>query len=122
MSNIREFYRKIKVWGHSIIGEWGLGMAVILAVLAAFGLGRLSALMGPKPLVEVQNAAAAASAAAPVRVGGGYIAALGGEVYYFPWCSGALSIPPEKQRFFSTEAAAKKAGYRAAKNCRGLAE
>jgi hypothetical protein len=109
----------IKLFSLAVVREWGLAILVILAVLTAFGLGRLSVLLGPNPAVIVQNASAA-GVAEPIRVGGGYIAARGGSVYYFPWCSGAESIQPELQVWFATESAAQKAGYRPAKNCKGL--
>lgn len=52
--------------------------------------------------------------------GGMYMASRTGKVYYFPWCASAINIAPENRRWFATEKAAQKAGYRAAKNCRGL--
>lgn len=112
------------------MGDWGLFLLVILAIVASFGMGRLSVLMAPQSPVLVQNTASAAQ----VGVGGGveqgtypvgavegmYVASNTGETYYFPWCAGALKISPEKRRWFMDEKAAQKAGYRAAKNCKGM--
>lgn len=119
MESVREIGPKIKAYGATMVGEWGLIILVILAVAASFGMGRLSVLMGPKPAISVQNAAAVATAD-PLHLGGGYVASRTGQNYYFPWCAGAQSIATDNQRWFATEAAAQKAGYRPAKNCRGL--
>ncbi len=118
MGSIREWGLKIKLLGESVLTEWGIVLTVILAVLGAFGLGRLSALTEARPLVTIQEAAAAgAPALSPV---GMLVASKTGEVYYYPWCAGAAKITPEKQRWFQDEKAAKAAGYRPAKNCKGL--
>lgn len=55
-------------------------------------------------------------------LGGEVVASKTGEVYYFPWCSGGDAVPAQYQRWFKDETAAQKAGYRPAKNCRGLAQ
>lgn len=99
------------------IGEWGLFALITLAILASFGLGRLSVLIEAKPLVEVRQAALPAAAVAP---GGMYVASRNGSTYYFPWCAGAERIAQHNQRWFSSETDAQKAGFRPAKNCKGL--
>lgn len=134
MRSIREIAVEIKAQsartGNAILGEWGLFLVVILAVMTAFGLGRLSVLMAPQSPVLVQNTASAALSVeaggvgqAGTRLGpieGAYVGARTGATYYFPWCAGALKIAPENRVWFMDEAAAQKAGYRAAGNCRGM--
>ena len=103
----------------SVLGEWGLFILVILAVTGAFGLGRLSVLEAPNGPILVKNEALASSSI-PGPVSGAYLGSKSGDLYYFPWCTDAAKIPPELRRWFADEAAAKKAGYRPATNCRGM--
>lgn len=117
--NIQEMVAKGKAILDYGVGEWGLFLLVAAAILASFGLGRLSAVVDAKPLVRVYTATAAAQAAMPA--GGQYVASRTGSTYYFPWCSGALKIAPQNERWFKSEDAARSAGYRPAKNCKGLA-
>lgn len=100
------------------LGEWGLFALITLAIAASFGLGRLSALVDSRPLVEVR--AAQAGAAAAIAPGGLYVASKSGSTYYYPWCSGAERIAQQNQRWFRSEEEAQKAGFRPAKNCKGL--
>jgi hypothetical protein len=110
---------QIKAFADDLVGEWGLILLVILLATASFALGRLSVLIEGKPLVAVTQASAV-GATVPMQLGGQYVASRTGSVYYFPWCSGAQNIAPANQRWFQSEAAAQKAGYRPAKNCKGL--
>lgn len=100
------------------VGEWGLFALITLGLLASFGLGRLSALVEARPLVEVHTAAVAAAGA--VAPGGLYVASRNGSTYYFPWCAGAERIASQNERWFRSEEEAQKAGFRPAKNCKGL--
>lgn len=120
--NIQELWLKGKALLDSGVGEWGLIVLISLAIMASFGLGRLSALVEAKPLINVHTASAAAGAAlgTPMAPGGQFVASRTGAVYYYPWCSGALQIKPENERWFVLEKDAQAAGYRAAKNCKGL--
>lgn len=119
MQRIQDIWLKIKFLVEGGIHEWGLVAIVFLVAFASFGLGRLSALEGSRSPVSItQSAGAAVSGALPL--GGQFVAARTGAVYYFPWCSGATKILPKNQVWFSTEKDAQKAGYRAAKNCKGL--
>ena len=118
MHSIRDWGQKIKVSIEDGIGQWGMAILVILVGCTSFGLGRLSALEDAKPAVSISQAASAAIPALPA--GGMYEASRSGAVYYFPWCSGALKIGQNDQIWFSSEAQAQKAGYRPAKNCKGL--
>ena len=128
MRSIREIALKIKAHSRAaataILRDWGLFIVVILAVTASFGLGRLSVLKAPPGPILVQNTASAATPGrgATLPIGGSYVGAKSGDLYYFPWCAGALKIAPEDRRWFEDEQAAEKAGYRPAGNCRGMPE
>lgn len=102
-----------------LVGEWGLFAIVGLVAVAAFGLGRLSALEEVHPVVSVAQAPAA-ERPHPITPGGLLVASRTGEVYYYPWCGGASNIAPANQVWFKTAEAAERAGYRPAKNCKGL--
>jgi len=116
------------------IDDWGLVLIVILVGLASFGLGRLSALEGHKQPVQVIQSASAAAAVGTaqneansggpetVPVGGEVVASKNGTVYHLPWCSGAQRISASNKVTFASEAEAKAAGYRPAKNCKGLTQ
>lgn len=123
MASIQDSASKIKLWGRNTlaagIGDWGIAAIVVLVGLISFGLGRLSVLEEARPLVSVGKAPVAEKPRA-MSLGGQFVASRTGTVYYFPWCGGAQQIPPEKQVWFASENAAQKAGYRPAKNCRGL--
>ena len=119
MERIQQIWVQIKAFADDAVGEWGLIALVILVGVASFGLGRLSAIIESKPLVAIAEGATAASAA-PIAIGGQYVALKTGTVYYYPWCAGAQKIAPASQRWFATREAAERAGYRAAKNCKGL--
>lgn len=122
-SSIREKALEIKVSATStlerVLGEWGIAALVVLVGLASFGLGRHSALEETRPVVSISQAPAAATPRA-MPLGGQFVASRTGTVYYFPWCGGAQQIAPSSQVWFTSENAAQKAGYRPAKNCRGL--
>lgn len=117
--NIQDFFTRCKGLLEEGIGEWGLFAIVFLVALAAFGLGRLSALEGTRTGVSITEAPSLAHPRGMYR-GGLYVASRGASSYYYPWCGGATRIAPENQVWFKTEAAAQKAGYTPAKNCKGL--
>ena len=117
--NIQDFFAKCKDLLEEGVGEWGLFAIILLVALSAFGLGRLSALQSARPAVSVGEAPSLAKPRGMYR-GGQYVASRSGTTYYYPWCGGAQNIAPERQVWFKTEAAAQKAGYRPAKNCKGL--
>ncbi len=118
MESIQEGWQKIKLSLEVGVGEWGLAALVVLIAIACFGLGRLSTL-SEHPAISIGQAASAAQALA---IGGMYEASKTGNTYYFPWCTQAESIQPLDQVWFKTEAAAQKAGYSPAKNCKGLTD
>jgi len=114
---IPEYWQKIKIWLEIGLGEWGMALLIVLVALACFGLGRLSALEEMKSAISIGNAPPEAPAMA---TGGMYEASKTGTSYFFPWCGAAENIEPKDQVWFKTEAAAQKAGYTAAKNCKGM--
>jgi hypothetical protein len=116
MQSIQDTWQKIKLFAEAGVGEWGIAILIALIALACFGLGRLSA-MEEKDALTIKEAQTVPEALA---LGGLFEAAKGGSNYYFPWCSGAEGIPPIDQVWFKSEAAAQKAGYTPAKNCKGL--
>lgn len=119
MEKIQDYWAKIKTLSGEAVGEWGIFALILLVSLGSFGLGRLSALEARKPLIQLQEAPQTASVGA-IAQGGMVVASRTGAVYYYPWCSGASKILHQNQRVFATIADAKKAGYRAAQNCKGL--
>lgn len=119
--NIPEMWLGIKNWTEDVVAEWGVISIVILVGLASFGLGRLSALEEVRPAVSVRQAASAVEASA-MQYGGQVVASRQGSVYHYPWCSGAQSMAPQNKVWFESIEAAQAAGYRAAKNCKGLGE
>ncbi len=114
--NIPEIASKIKALVPGG-GEWLVPAMVLLVGLASFGLGRLSAIEEAWPSVLLRRAE---TAPRPLPLGGEVVASRSGSVYYFPWCGGVSAIKPENMRSFKDEEAARAAGYRPAKNCKGL--
>jgi len=119
MQRIQDAWLEIKTWADEALASWGLILLILLAILGAFGLGRLSVVVEARPLVSISNAAAAA-VSEPMNLGGYVVASRSGAVYYFPWCAGAGQIAEANKRWFKSEEAAKGAGFRPAKNCKGL--
>lgn len=123
MRTIQESVAKIKESalpkGEDFIAEWGLIIIVFLLGLISFGLGRLSALEDAKPPVVIGTAPARTEPANRF-IGGLIVASRSGSAYYFPWCAGAGKIVPSKQVWFESEEAARAAGYKPAKACKGL--
>lgn len=119
MTNIQELGQEIKSGADTFLAEWGIFALLILASLGSFGLGRLSAVEAAKPLIALSEASQTALAG-PLIQGGMVVASQGGETYSYPWCAGAGRIAPANQRVFASADSAKKAGYRPAKNCKGL--
>ncbi len=119
MGSIQEWRLKIKNGVEDALGEWGLMLVVLLVGIASFGLGRLSALEENRPPVAITEAPTAAESRA-MTLGGEFVAARSGTVYYYPWCAGASKILPANQVWFASESAAQKSGYAPAKNCKGL--
>lgn len=119
MASIQGGWLKIKAGGAYLVGEWGLIILIFLLALASFGLGRLSALQEARPPVAIKMAPTA-SEPRGMSVGGLVVASRSGSAYYFPWCGGASNISPANRVWFNSQAAAERAGYAPAKNCKGL--
>lgn len=119
MASIAESRAQIKSLTEHALGEWGLMAIVFLVALSSFGLGRLSALEEAKPPVSIEMAPELQSPQG-MYIGGLYVAARSGSAYYYPWCSGASRILSSNRVWFSSEEAARAAGYAPAKNCKGL--
>jgi hypothetical protein len=83
--------------------------------LICFGLGRISVLEIDSAGVSFQPQAEAALVV-PATV----IASKTGTKYHLPWCSGAISIKEGNKLVFENAAAARKAGYAPASNCKGI--
>ncbi|MBI4087967.1 hypothetical protein HY418_01120 [Candidatus Kaiserbacteria bacterium] len=118
-ASIQEWRQKIKDLVATALGNWGLVAIVLLLGVASFGLGRFSALEDVRPVVDIGQAPIETRPAGRY-MGGLYVASRTGSVYYYPWCSGAASIAPGKQLWFTSAAAAQKAGYTPSKSCKGL--
>ncbi len=106
-------------------GEIVLAAVIILTALASFGLGRLSSLRENKfPVrIETKNQSAAAISSQNPKTESAqnlFVASKNGQVYHFPWCSGAQRIKEENKIFFNSREEAEKAGLRPAANCEGL--
>ena len=106
---------------------------IVLVGLAAFGLGRLSALEeGRGTLIihppgdaqvialPVDWGAANAASTSPVQIAHNFVASKNGSKYYLPTCAGASKISDANKIWFATAADAQAAGYTAAANCKGL--
>jgi hypothetical protein len=91
-------------WGRDL----GYGVVVLLVALSAFGLGRISGHKAPNP---IGLSVASTTAEGGLTRGGLYVAALGGKVYYGPWCGQVKNIPAAKQAWFKSKEEARKAGY-----------
>ncbi|OGG45544.1 hypothetical protein A2673_00850 [Candidatus Kaiserbacteria bacterium RIFCSPHIGHO2_01_FULL_50_13] len=104
---------------NDILGTWGVPLVVLLVGLASFGLGRFSMIEEMRPQVSLQHATAA-EALPPMNMGGLLVGSRNGSTYHFPWCAGAKQITEQNKRWFKSEEEAQKAGYRPAKNCKGL--
>src|SRR3989338_1625302 len=133
--------KKIKHW----IGESRSDILVSLIILtisvASFGLGRLSAIWAPHSRVEVRNPDGSAvggiyqqntfvtlkgitssSTLKAVAGEGSIVASKNGTAYHLTTCSGAKQIKVENRIYFMSAEEAKRAGYRPAANCPGLAK
>ena len=121
MDSIRDLWLKIKLSVNGAVGNWGVPLLLILIAIISFGLGRLSDLEENRPGIAVSHPDLLRTPPA-IHGGGIYVASKTGSEYYFPWCKGVENIPDTRQIFFHSEAAAKNAGYKPAKDCKGLGE
>ena len=119
MQNIQEFIQNCKGYLEEGIDNWGLILVIFLAALGSFGLGRLSALEDARPPVAIETPPREAKPAG-MYIGGLFVASKTGGSYYYPWCISDTKILPANQVWFKDESSAQKAGYKPAKNCKGL--
>lgn len=132
MNTIQKFWEKIKPL---LSGDVMIVIVIILVGISSFGLGRLSVIEQKKEPVRIefnQSASAAVGietandtipagqAGALLGDGGKFVASKNSTVYHFPWCSGAKRIAEKNKIWFDSKEDAEKAGYRPAKNCKGL--
>jgi hypothetical protein len=116
--NIHELKEKIK---GAFSGDIAVVVIIILVGLSSFGLGRLSVTEDLKEPVRIEQSATVARAAADASVASGaFVASRNSSVYHFPWCPGAERIAAENKIWFDSKEEAEQAGYRPAKNCKGL--
>jgi hypothetical protein len=118
-SNIQEILEECKGTLIKRAGEYGPILIVLLVAFSSFGLGRLSVSDTLRAPVSVYEAPAK-SAISALTMGGEIVASKTGTVYYYPWCGGVKSIIPQSTVWFKSEELAQAAGYRPAKNCKGL--
>ena len=125
---------------HFLASEGGeriaLALIVLLVGVISFGLGRMSIqdkkTQGEARFGEVELdtlSASAFSAAQQADIGtntqtqtndsqsGQVVASKNGEVYHYPWCSGAQRMKEENKIYFNSITEAKAAGLRPAANC-----
>ena len=136
--NVPDFLNPRKEPGTSLY----IGLIMVLIAIAAFGLGRLSALKSPNSglkvlypegMTETRMGASAASgavlASSEKTSSGGTVQGAGqGEVVasksgsknHYTWCAGAKSIKKENKVYFASIEEARAAGYEPASNCKGL--
>lgn len=119
MKSIPEVWGEIKGQTDTWLSDWGAFVVVILACMAAFGLGRLSGLQEVKSGVSITQAPLAGQMQ-PIATGGMLVGSISGDTYHYPWCAGAAKITKPNLRWFASAAAASAEGYRPAKNCTGL--
>lgn len=122
MAILQESVGKIKGVLDKGAGEWGIPIIVVFVGFASFGLGRLSATETATPIVGLSQVSAAAAVGEPkaMPIGGQVVASRTGSAYHYPWCGGASSIKEGNKVWFKSEEAARAAGYKPAKNCKGL--
>ncbi len=89
---------------------------IFLASSASFGLGLLAGLdMGQGRGLVVEE-----ESVPPAATSGQVVASKNGTKYYLPNCVGAERISDANKVWFASIAAAAKAGYAPAANCKGL--
>lgn len=134
MSTIQEYLARIKVWGNRALDEWAAAVLVVVIGLGGFMLGRISAqeshnlpIVIETPVLSTgvgemgSRKVQAAAVSLPLNEEGGQlVASKNGSSYHLPWCAGAKSISDKNKIYFSSEEEAKAAGYKPAKNCKGL--
>jgi len=124
-TSIRESIIKIKGKLPNLSEEFFLFILIIFVALSSFALGHLSAketatkkISSITCLVEKDNMAE--YGIKPILTGGEIVASRKGSKYHFPWCTGAKQMSEQNKIWFKNIKEAKKHGYTAAGNCKGL--
>ena len=125
--SIKDFNEKIKLYGLKK-DELIISLIILSSVFGGFGLGRLSIVEETKPPITIEEMTLSAStsltatAIGPLqgRERGLYVASKTGKTYHYPWCSGAQRIKEANRIYFNSTVEARRAGYKPAKNCKGL--
>lgn len=121
MSSIKQTANKIKEFVAERREEIGLIALIILVALISFSLGKLSAIEENRPEVKITHSTISSSTECESSVPkGAVVVSRYGEAYHYPWCTGAERIDADNRKWFSSIKKAKEAGYRPAKNCKGL--
>jgi len=97
-----------------------LGMVFVLAVIVAFGLGRLAERAALSTAVSTVPAAGLTFSEPVAPTTTTVVASKSGTKYHLPWCPGAQQMKEENKITFESPAAAEAAGYTPAANCKGL--
>jgi len=134
--NLTEMQQQSKGQGTALY----IALIIILVGVGAFFLGRLSVLEQSQSGINIVGERVSASAIEAAKdiasttapqsdesegagghvMAGGVVASKSGTKYHFPWCAGAGSIKEGNKIWFESSEAARKAGYTAASNCKGL--
>ena len=119
---IPELYQRCKQFVTTQERSLSHALMLMLGVLLLFGLVRFSQIQAKQvPVVIEQVSGGLGEASGGQTITPGMVVASNtGKKYYLPWCSGALKITKEKQRWFASVATAEAAGYTPAANCKGL--
>lgn len=131
ISEVREGSKQL--WG-KIPSGLVYTLILLLGCTGSFGLGLLASdelLRGSEPRFQIEEAvspsqlpaAAVQAISEPPEAlpeGGQYVASKNGTRYYLPWCGGAKQIKEENKVWFTSKEDAERAGYTAAKNCKGI--
>lgn len=105
---------------HSVsdIGLFGGGGAGVVATVAYTGGGEEGEMVATSTAtVERAPKVETIPTKEPAAGAGPYVASRSGTKYHHESCGGAKQIKPENKLYFTTEAAAKAAGYSPAANC-----
>lgn len=118
LENRGEKAKKPSIWAIS---------GLILAVLLAFGLGRLSKIESQKEPIMIEYGESFPETPSGTVLGseieaekGEFVGSKNGTKFHYPWCSGAKRIKDENKIWFSSRADAEDRGYSPAANCPGL--
>ncbi len=130
--SIKDIVEKVKL---QIKQFYTLVLILVIASLF-FALGRLSALEEHKSPIKIiypnSDQSATVVNSTPLtsadgdhlqksnNTSGEVIGSKNGKKYYFPWCGTVKMIKPENQIKFASIEEAKKAGFVAGRNCKGL--